>query len=221
MARPKLILISMLLLPLPCTANLILNGSFEQGPDVGSTFIDLPAGSTAILGWTVGGFHIDYSGPGTWNISDGIRNIDLDGSVQNANRNGAISQAFSTTIGQRYSVTFDLSGNPAGFPLLKQLEVSAGDAAAVFGYGIGAVVAPSLPLHISYSHQEFSFNALASLSTLTFRSLTQQSGLPGFGAIIDNVVVQSVPVPSPLALLFSSLAALLLTRRRSGKSITQ
>ena len=210
----KLTSIPLLLVSISCNANLILNGSFEQGPSVGSTFVDLPAGSVSILNWTVGGFHIDYSGPGTWNVSDGVRNIDLDGSVLDANKNGSIAQEFVTAIGQAYSVTFDLSGNPAGFPLLKQLEVSAGNAIAIFEYDIGTVVPPSLPLAISYIQQTFSFVATESSSILTFRSVTQKTGAPGFGAIIDNVLVQSVPVPPALAMIFSGLLALWTRRRR-------
>ena len=210
----KLTTIPLLLISISSNANLLQNGSFEIGPSVGATFVDLPAGSVSISNWTVGGFHIDYSGPGTWNISDGVRNIDLDGSVPVLNRNGSVAQEFFTTIGQAYSVTFDLSGNPAGFPLLKQLEVSAGDAVAIFEYNIGAVVPPTLPLVISYIQQTFSFVATESLSLLTFRSLTLQTGAPGFGAIIDNVVVQSVPVPPVLVMIFPGLLVLLTRRRR-------
>jgi choice-of-anchor C domain-containing protein len=176
-------------------ANLLLNGSFEDGPSLGTApFIDLPAGATAIVGWTVGGFHIDYAGPGTWTISDGVRSVDLDGSA-GLPVNGAIAQTFVTTPGQHYRVTFDLSGNSAGLPLLKQVEVTAGAESQVFTYDIGAVVPPVIPLTLTYIPQTLHFTATGSSTTLVFTSLTFQMGDSGFGPIIDNVeAVEEVPI---------------------------
>lgn len=174
-------------------ANLLVNGSFEEGPSLGdSSLIMLSSGSTDIVGWTVGDNGIDYAGPGTWNISDGVRNIDLDGS-KGSNDNGAISQTFATTAGQQYIVNFDLSGNPASFPLIKQVEVSAGANTQVFTYDIGSLNLNSNPLTISYTPETFFFTATGDSSTLTFRSLTYQTGYTSYGSIIDNVVVNELP----------------------------
>lgn len=170
-------------------ANLVVNGSFEDGPSFGvSPFIMLSSGSTAIVGWTVGDNGVDYAGPGAWNISDGVRNVDLDGST-GLNDNGAISQTFATGAGQQYIVTFDLSGNPASYPLIKQVEVSAGADTQVFSYDIGSLNLNSSPLTISYIPETFLFTATGDSSTLTFRSLTYLTGYTGYGPIIDNVVV--------------------------------
>jgi choice-of-anchor C domain-containing protein len=204
-------------------ANLLINGSFETGPSFGGNFINVNGGSTAITGWTVGGLAVDYSGPGTWNISDGIRNIDLDGSVGSPYPYGSISQTFATTIGQSYFMTFDLSGNPAGGPLVKQVQVSAGANSQIFGHNIGAIVSPNLPLSITYQQQQFTFTAIANTSTLTFTSLTPQSGITGYGAVIDNVFVgvsssSSVPdAGSTAALLALGLGVLGFARRMLGE----
>jgi choice-of-anchor C domain-containing protein len=174
--------------------NLIVNGSFESGPSFAGPFVDLPGGSTAITGWTVGDFHIDYNKPATWNASDGSFTVDLDGSVISPPKNGSISQSFATVAGKQYVVTFDLSANPAGLPLVKQAEVSAGNAVQVHSFNIGSVVPPVLPLAITYQHETFLFTAVSATTTLKFKSLTPTSGSPpGYGPIIDNVVVESVP----------------------------
>ncbi|MBI5097820.1 MAG: choice-of-anchor C family protein [Nitrospirae bacterium] len=170
-------------------ANLLVNGSFEDGPSLGvSPFIMLPSGSTAIVGWTVGDNGIDYAGLGTWNISDGLHNVDLDGSTGSTD-NGSISQTFATITGQQYVVNFDLSGNPASYPLIKQVEVSAGADSQVFSYDIVSLNLNSNPLTISYTSETFLFTATGDSSTLTFRSLTYQTGYTSYGPIIDNVVV--------------------------------
>src|ERR1039458_5878459 len=51
-------------------ANLITNGSFEIGPDAGTWWISLGAGSTDIIGWEVTDGGIDYQGT-IWQASDG------------------------------------------------------------------------------------------------------------------------------------------------------
>jgi choice-of-anchor C domain-containing protein len=170
--------------------NLVVNGSFEQGTNPGQ-FMNVPAGSNAITGWTVGDFHVDYCSSSAWYASDGVRSVDLDGSVLQPPRNGSISQAFATTPGQSYRVSFDLAGNITGLPLLKQVEVSAGDALQVFTYDSGAIVPFVPPLALDYQHETMTFTALASTTTLEFRSLTPLSGsVPGWGAVIDDVVVE-------------------------------
>jgi choice-of-anchor C domain-containing protein len=168
--------------------NLLVNGSFEQGIDPG-TFKDLPGGSSAITGWIVGDLHVDYCSSLTWNASDGVRSVDLDGSAGGA-MNGSIRQSFPTTAGQHYRVDFDLSGNSNAQPQIKQVEVSAGNAVQVFTHDCGPVFQHTIPFAIVYEHQSFLFTATSSTTTLEFRSLTPTSGFPtGWGAVIDNVVV--------------------------------
>ncbi len=179
--------------PTPLAAqNLLINGSFEAGTSPG-LFIDLPGGSTAITGWTVGDFHIDYVSSATWNASDGVRSVDLDGSVNVQPRNGSIAQSFATTAGKQYVVTFDMSANPNGLPLVKEVEVSAAGTTQVFAFNIGSVIPFVPPLVLTYQHKSFTFTATAASTTLKFKSLTPLSGSPsGYGNVIDNVVVEAV-----------------------------
>jgi choice-of-anchor C domain-containing protein len=199
-------------------ANMLVNGSFEVGPALGgAVLVDLAGGSTAITGWTVGGNFVDYCGPAVWNISNGIRNVDLDGN-HNYSDNGSISQSFATTIGQQYNVTFDLSGNPVYYPLIKKLLVTAGASSQVFSFDIGAIVPAVLPVTLNYVSETFNFIATESLTTLSFTSLTYETGITGYGPVIDNVVVEgnNTPVPEPATffLLGIGLAAAGIFQRR-------
>ena len=98
--------------------NLLKNGSFEEGPELGA-FKTYRAGSTDIPGWTVSRGDIDFIG-NYWTSAHGARSLDLDGYQP-----GGIQQSFATVPGHRYRVTFDLAGNPGGALLIKRLRVRA------------------------------------------------------------------------------------------------
>ena len=97
------------------------NGSFETGTyvDGGAGFEQLNAGDPSLDGWTVDAGSVDWIGT-YWPAQDGAMSIDLSGSDA-----GTLSQTFVTTIGNTYTVSFVLSGNPAGDPAVKTLDVSA------------------------------------------------------------------------------------------------
>jgi choice-of-anchor C domain-containing protein len=179
---------SLLLAASASAGNLLVNGSFEIGTDPG-LFIGLPGGSTAITGWTVGDFEVDYTSSATWNASDGVRSVDLDGNGSQP-LNGSLFQSFATTPGQAYRVDFDMSGNIVGAPLLKTMEVSVADFVQQYTFNAGSIVPFVPPLALTYDHHSFVFTATASTSTLRFRSLTQLSGAPGYGVVVDDVQVE-------------------------------
>ena len=97
------------------------NGSFETGAyaDNGSGFEQLDVPDTSIDGWSVDSGSVDWVGT-YWTAPDGAMSVDFSGADA-----GSLSQTFDTTIGNTYTVAFLLSGNPAGPPSLKTLEVSA------------------------------------------------------------------------------------------------
>jgi choice-of-anchor C domain-containing protein len=99
--------------------NLLVNGSFEDGPDPGQ-FTSLDDGSTDIKGWVVTRGQIDYIGT-HWQHADGKRSLDLGGSPGF----GGVKQTFKTRKGQKYKVTFSLAGNPGGGVAEKKLGVKA------------------------------------------------------------------------------------------------
>jgi choice-of-anchor C domain-containing protein len=183
---------------------LLLNGSFELGPDPFPIHdIGVPAGSTAILGWTVLGGGIDLL-EDPWNVSDGLRAIDLD-----LNSPGGIEQTFATMAGLAYLLTFDLSGNPEGGASTKHMQVSVGDASQDYSFDSPATTLDQ----IAWQSMTLRFLALSESTTLRFKSLSASGS---YGALIDNVSVTATPVPEPSTLLLlGTSAGLLVARRRS------
>ncbi|MDP9219525.1 MAG: choice-of-anchor C family protein, partial [Actinomycetota bacterium] len=160
------------------------NGSFETGTylDSGSGFEQLNAGDTSIDGWTVDSGSVDWIGT-YWLAQDGSMSIDMSGTDA-----GAISQTFATTIGNTYTVSFYLSGNPAGPPTVKTLDVSAtGGTLDHFTFDTSASTLDSM----NWMAESYSFLATTTSTTLSFISTTSTP----FGPAIDNVVVtETVPV---------------------------
>jgi len=174
----------------------ITNGSFELGTDPGS-FTFLGAGSTNITGWTIGGAGgVDYIGT-YWTSSEGNRSVDLSGGGI-----GSVSQLLTgMTIGQEYTITFDLAGNPAGAPAIKHLQVSVdsmGGGLKVFNTA-GATLS-----NMGWITQTVAFIATASSATLTFLSQDNTS----FGPALDNVTIAATPIPGALLLFGSALGGM-------------
>lgn len=163
------------------------NGSFETGPAVPASpgFVVLGAGDTSVTGWEVGSGTVDYIN-GYWVASDGVASFDLTGSSGAA---GSVFQTLTTVVGATYTVTFDLSGNPAGPPALKLGTVQAtGAPSQPLSYDV-AVNSNTLG-NMKWEPQLYSFMATSSSTILTFTSTT--SGY--FGPALDNVVVtETVP----------------------------
>ncbi|MES9969034.1 MAG: choice-of-anchor C family protein [Candidatus Thiodiazotropha sp.] len=202
------ILVNIVLYPLSVNANLLLNGSFEIGPDPG-TFTQLSIGSTVIDGWEVIQDNIDYVGT-TWPASDGSRSIDLaPSSVSGA---GGISQSFSTSNGIEYSVQFDMAGNP-GFGAgsgVKNMRVQAAGQFADFSFDTAGHTLSD----IGWETQTWTFLATGSTTTLEFLSLDSPEF---FGPALDNVSVNIVPIPTAIWLFGSGIIGLLGFRKSIQK----
>jgi choice-of-anchor C domain-containing protein len=161
----------------------LTNGSFETGTyvDNGSGFQQLDAPNPSIDGWTVDAGSIDWIGT-YWPAQDGSMSIDMSGADA-----GTLSQTFATTIGNTYTVSFQLSGNPAGPPTVKTLEVSAtGGTTAIYAYDTTG----NDLVTMNWRAEEYSFLATSASTTLSFVSTTAGP----FGPAIDNVVMtETVP----------------------------
>jgi choice-of-anchor C domain-containing protein len=94
----------------PPPGNLVVNGSFEDGPEV-DRYLSLEPDSDAVRGWVVTRGQIDYIGTAHWKAFAGARSIDLNGSPGF----GGIKQSFATGKGRRYKVRFAMAGTPAGY----------------------------------------------------------------------------------------------------------
>ncbi|MBM3524811.1 MAG: choice-of-anchor C family protein, partial [Alphaproteobacteria bacterium] len=141
-------------------ANLIVNGSFENGSPQppGGGFSTLVTGNTAMTGWSITAGDIDWSNL-YWQASDGTHSVDMNG-----NNPGTISQSFATVAGALYRLTFDLAGNPDNFDGIKDLQVSAGDTTSSFSFDTTSTSRPAM----GWVGEELFFHATSALTTLTF-----------------------------------------------------
>lgn len=186
-------------------ANLIANGSFENGaPNIGAFITVSPTtNSTSITGWSVTSGTVDYIGT-YWKASDGVRSIDMSGSPGN----GVLaSTQFNTTPNAQYVILFDLAGNFEHNAEYRKIEVSAGDNDEIFTF--------IKPLNWSFQNmgwqtQTFYFTATGDTTTLTFQSLSTDVYC---GPALDNVRGFQVPLPSAGILLGSGLLGLAGWRR--------
>jgi choice-of-anchor C domain-containing protein len=162
--------------------NLLVNGTFEEGPDipkVGDAFIQLENGSTALTGWVVSQGNINVVDSSFYKAADGKRSLDLNGTMP-----GAISQSFKTKKGQKYRVTFALAGNTDGGPTEKKLQVSAGGKTKEFIFDITGKTRNDM----GWASKTWDFIAEADKTTLEFLSLTEG----GEGPALDDVVVMAI-----------------------------
>jgi choice-of-anchor C domain-containing protein len=158
----------------------LTNGSFE---DVNGTYVDggsgfqqLNAPNASIDGWTVDAGSVDWIGT-YWPAPEGSMSIDMSG--VNA---GTLSQTFDTTIGNTYTVSFLLSGNPAGPPSVKTLDVSAtGGTVGNYTHDTTGTDLTSMV----WTPQTYEFLATSATTTLSFISTTAGA----FGPAIDAVAV--------------------------------
>ncbi|MCG3136925.1 MAG: hypothetical protein HJJLKODD_00763 [Phycisphaerae bacterium] len=174
--------------------NLLINGSFEEGPDsslfqslAGQTtpdYLPLDPGDMSLPGWVVTRAQIDIVEQG-YTPADGIRCVDLNGTPGA----GGVAQTFSTVVGQQYLVSFALSGNAQTSPATKQIGVEVAGLSLEFSTDPLA----ANPI-VEYVTHAFSFTALAKETTLEIYSLDD----PSFtGPVVDDVMVIPIPESAP------------------------
>jgi hypothetical protein len=200
-------LLALGLLPAAAQANLLVNGSFEDGtfaPPSNQT-VTLAPGATTMPGWVVINDSIAWIGTGNpWGLSAfaGDRFLDLSDYSAGAPF-GGVAQTFATTPGTEYQVTFSLGsstfwGRPAS------LVVSAPGLSQTF-------TSPTTGTNNDWQAEMLTFTAAATTTTLSF---VGASGVNYIG--LDDVSVTAlaaVPEPSTTLLLLAG-AGLLATRVR-------
>jgi hypothetical protein len=199
--------------------NIVTNGSFESGS---YTFgadggVDLPAGSTAITGWTVVTNDVAALGPA--NIypilaKDGGTSLDLQGYTDSAPY-GGVSQTLDTISGHTYDVTFWIG-------VQNGLSYAVGPAAI-------SVSAASTPAQTftntstlageQWEKFDYDFTATAASTLLTFEG---QSTAGGAYIGLDNVDVEdtatasSVPLPAAVWTGLPLMLAIVIVRRKNS-----
>ncbi|HUQ94464.1 MAG TPA: choice-of-anchor C family protein [Bryobacteraceae bacterium] len=161
------------LAPAPAVTN-FPNGGFEQ-PAINTSYVNLPAGSAAITGWTVAAGSVDHIGT-FYTCAEGRQCLDLAGEVP-----GAVSQTFGTVAGTRYFIVFDMAGNPSG-TAPKGIEVSASGTKESFSFDMRDRTITAM----GWVTRTFVFTAASAVTTLQF---TDTSNSGAYGAALDNVRV--------------------------------
>jgi choice-of-anchor C domain-containing protein len=160
--------------------NLIINGSFEEGPNDIGDFKSLEVDSTAIKGWKVTRGQIDYIGT-FWKSADGKRSVDLHGSPGY----GGISQEFATKKGQKYRVSFHLTGTPTAGE--RGIIVEAAGQKVSFKVDGTNHTRDAM----GWSKKTWDFTAAGNTTVLEFR--TDGSGDNQQGPALDDVIVTVSP----------------------------
>ncbi len=198
----------------PASANLIVNGSFEDGVDPGGSFKTIfGVDTTSITGWTVGDNSIDYIS-GYWKAGQGARSLDLSG-----NDLGSVSQSFKTTIGKLYTVSFLLAGNPDGGPFPKTVDVSVGTAFnKTFDFPFPGGTLGTLA-NMNWTPISFTFTANSNSELLKFASVTCATGpnACAFGPALDAVSVSAVPELSTWIMMLLGFAGIGMTAYRRAR----
>jgi choice-of-anchor C domain-containing protein len=167
--------------------NLIVNGSFEDGPDVGN-FLPLDVGATDIRGWTVTRGQIDYIGPDGWKAADGKRSLDLHGSPGF----GGIKQSIKTKKGQRYRITFSMAGNfddPEKREPVKLMCVRAAGKKEAFSFDTTGKTADNM----GWVTKTWEFEAIDDETAIEFHTL--ETDADKWGPALDNVRVIAIRAP--------------------------
>jgi choice-of-anchor C domain-containing protein len=198
----------------PSKADLILNGSFEDGQANIGDFITVAIGGTQINNWSVTSGTVDYIG-GYWTASDGSRSIDLSG-------NGAgtmAATAFNTIIDAWYKITFDMAGNPDSTTIypqgIKTMKVAAANGSQLpytsqqYTFDTTGKTKKGEP-GMGWVPEIFTFKATGTSTTLSFTSLTNS----GYGPALDNVKGSMIPIPGAMILLGAGLVRLVTYSRR-------
>ncbi len=174
-------------------ANLITNGSFEGGPASGHQ--QLNSWNTAISGWTVTAGSIDWIGT-TWQAFDGNNSLDMNG----VSAGTIISDAFTTTIGEQYSVTFAIAGNLAGGTTVKHIDLSINGVSFLFSFDTSGKSFSDMGWAIATTD----FVAVDTTTQLQFSGSIADGQY--WGAALDDVVVELAnPVPEPATMLLLSV----------------
>lgn len=201
------------LMSAPAVAAPFSNGDFETGTNpVGQT--TLPNGSTNVTGWTTIGSQSVYFG-NSFQAFSGSRSVGVYGT-------SGVTQTFSVTPGQTYTVSFRYSAFPRNDGQVDGLTSNVVSGAQNASITVGFPNSFSSTVHNQDSAVwlpvSYSFVAADTQAVLTFLGVSGGIFAASGQAIIDNVAVTAVPIPMALPLFLAGLGALGVLRRARSKS---
>jgi choice-of-anchor C domain-containing protein len=177
----------------PSQANLLVNGSFETGPDPGDA-LQLAAGSTAISGWVVTRTNIDYVGA-RWTAAQGARSLGLNGATP-----GGIAQTFASLPHGQYTVRCYMAGDPFTTPDIKTMRV----VAAADSVDFQADITDMWPWDPGWNPHVWSFLATSTSTTIEFFSLDSGDAGPALDSVSVELTSTAGVDPASAALELSA-----------------
>jgi choice-of-anchor C domain-containing protein len=166
--------------------NLIVNGSFEDGPEFEGSFKPLDEDSVEIRAWVVtrGQIDLQQETGGKLKAAHGKRSLDLHGSPGF----GGVKQPFVTKVGQKYRVTFAMSGNPGVGHESVQLAVRAAGKHKVFECDMAGKTLEDL----KWETRTWEFTAVDTITVLEFHTAMAPMANAFGGPLLDDVRVVAV-----------------------------
>lgn len=162
--------------------NLIVNGGFEDGPEVPASpgFLPTDKDADTIKGWKVTRGQIDLI-DGYWKAAEGKRSLDLNGSPGA----GGVKQTIATEKGKKYKLTFKMAGNP-GAPVKKELTVEVGETKKAFTFDTTGKTVEDM----GWESKELEFTAAGDKTDVEIYTTTADT--ENSGPALDDVKVVEV-----------------------------
>ncbi|MCI0684292.1 MAG: choice-of-anchor C family protein [Gemmataceae bacterium] len=166
--------------------NLIVNGSFEAGPEFEGSYLPLDEDAVEVRGWVVSRGQIDLlqENDGKYPAAHGKRSLDLHGSPGF----GGVKQPFVTKVGQKYKVSFGMSGSPGFGYETVQIAARAAGKKEVFECDMTGKTLDDL----KWETKTWEFTAVATITVLEFHTTMAATANPFAGPLVDDVKVVAV-----------------------------
>jgi choice-of-anchor C domain-containing protein len=163
--------------------NLIVNGSFEAGSEFEGSFTPLDEDAVEVRGWLVtrGQIDLQQERGGQLKAAHGKRSLDLHGSPGF----GGVKQPFVTKVGQKYKVTFSMSGNPGVGHESVRMTVRAAGKKETFEFDMAGVTLEDL----KWTTKTWEFTAADTITVLEFHTAMAPMANAFGGPLLDDVKV--------------------------------
>jgi choice-of-anchor C domain-containing protein len=185
-------------------ADMLVNGSFENGPAIplASPVLAVPAGNSALSGWTVASGTVSIVTDNYWVPISGHRSVCLsDMLTPGSTVPGSIRQTFASAPGAVYRLSFWMAGEGLSLPTIKHLRVNAGATTQDFTFD----VTPSWNWDMFWTAHTLDFTAAGTSTTVQMSSLDASNRGPAVDSLRIDLVSAGVPAPTSEAVAFAGV----------------